>query len=176
MEFIHFFNVFIMRNLFFFIMTCLSMALMMACEQADVQRTSISDNEKIQKRDVPDDCDDCPVGDCCCLVTLVNGTSPASLSFCGTDDPDLSTTECEAGAGNCSIFGYTILRMISNLSPNCFFCMQPNTSFCLQGSSGAQLAITCQYGQLHPQTIYLTLGSNKVYYSVDGNCELEDCL
>ena len=153
---------------------CLILSL--GCDKADIQKSLPKDDPKLTSR--TDDCEDCPVNDCCCAVVLTGGvTPPATVTLCGTDGPRLSTTECgpiEAGA--CTIMGYTLDRTLTSGSPRGFFCMAPNTAFCLQGPVNAQLSITCQVGQTSPQTVNVTLGASKVYYTVNGDCELVSCL
>lgn len=154
------------------------MLCMLACENAEIQKTSVKLNKEIEER-LPD-CTDCPDNDCCCYVALASPTTQADLTFCGVTNPEWGTTECgPVDFGNCStIEGYYWLETLDATSnPNEFFCVTPNTSFMLGIASGsANLSITCQYGQFNPQTLNVSISApNKLYFNVDSECELEQC-
>jgi len=111
-----------MKNITFFsILIYVSFILgTVSCEKTDIQKPLNNDNSKIGFRNVPDDCSDCPVNDCCCAVVWTSGQSPTTLNFCGTDDPDLSANECKVGdVGACNdIMGYAINRTVSSSDPH----------------------------------------------------------
>ena len=162
----------------FSILICMiSMFLFSACENAEIQKTT---SGKVQIEPRLDDCTDCPVNDCCCYVELANPTTSANLTFCGVTNPEWSSTVCgPVDFGNCAtISGYYWFELLDNMNnPNEFFCVTPNTSFMLGIASGsANLNITCQYGQLNPQTLNVSLSApNKLFFNVDGECGLELC-
>lgn len=156
------------------------MFLLTACEQSDIQQASIKPIQEIEER--LSDCTNCPTNDCCCFVQLVNPTTTANLEFCGVTNPEWSSTTCgPIDFGNCSAiegyYWYETLTSGIGGNPNEFFCVTPNTSFMLGIASGsANLSITCQYGQLNPQTLNVSLSApDKLFFNVDGDCELEHC-
>lgn len=149
------------------------------CERAELQKSSPIDNEKITSRG--DDCTDCPVEDCCCFVELVAGSS-ATLIFCGTSGPEVSTQSCDFDVDGCpTTSGYSFTTMLDDTNdPSEFFCMQKNTAFRIAIANGsATLNVTCQYGQMNPQVLNFSLssiaGPNRRYFTVDGDCELTEC-
>lgn len=150
-----------------------------ACEKADLQKSSTVDDVKIENRDVPDDCEDCPVDDCCCLVQMTQGS--ATLDLCGTSSPLFSTTACGPTiAGGCTISGYLLTTFLdASGSPSSYhFCMAKGTPFYIQSSHIATARITCQAGAANPQTVSVTFNTpgGKAYYSVNESCELVPCL
>ncbi|MEP6648154.1 MAG: hypothetical protein ABJC12_13775 [Saprospiraceae bacterium] len=167
-----------MRISFFFSLICFCLVLATSCEKADIQKTSISDNEKIQSRNVPDDCDNCPVNDCCCLIQLTEGNT--TLDICGSSSPLVSATPCSAGAGTCVINGYLLSTTLNaGGTPSTYhFCMAKGVPFCIQSSNAATARITCQAGSTSPQTVTVNFNTpgNKAYYTVNGSCELIPCL
>ena len=156
----------------------LSLFLIIACEHADLQRSSPKDDKKITTR--TDDCEDCPVGDCCCFVSLDESPS-ASLVLCGTSGPEIGTQTCEFDINGCPpTSGYVFATSLTTMNPGAFFCMQKNTAFVIAIQGGtANLKLTCQQGQIGGQVlnIYLssTFGPNRLYYTVNGDCELTEC-
>lgn len=160
------------------ILFCMSSVLfIMACEKAEVTNSSA----KIEPRsDCVDDCNDCPVNDCCCSITITEG-GETDLILCGTTDPCLSTTACRpAEAGNCIISGYTIEMTLNSAGvATGLFCVDPNSPFYIQSSNNVSARITCRVGQSPPQGVNVTFNTppnNKAYYTVNGDCEISSCL
>ena len=155
---------------------CFLVSILFSCEKAEIQKSIPNDTAKIETRG--DDCTNCPPEDCCCLVTLTEGTS-APLVFCGTTNPELSTSECEAVVTGCNeIQGYYwFTTLTSSPDPTEHFCVEKNTGFMIGILTGsASLRVTCQVGQLAPQTVNVTVTSpNKVFFNVNDDCELEVC-
>jgi len=155
---------------------CLMMIFATSCEKADIQKSLPKDDSQITSR--ADNCDNCPAEDCCCRVILTSGTS-APLYFCGTTNPEWSTNECSILLENCpDISGYYWLETLDYLfNPDEFFCVAENSSFMIGiGNGSVSLTLTCQYGQSLPQTLNISLSNGqKLYYTVDENCELSEC-
>lgn len=164
-------------NIAYYLSCCLLVTILFSCEKTDFQKSLMNDHNNIGFRNVPDDCNNCPVNDCCCSVVWTSGPSPTTLTFCGTDDPDVSASECEVDdVGVCNdIMGYTVNRTVSSTDPRKAFCMQQNSVFGITGTAGVHLTITCQYGQINPQSYNVVLGTDKAYFNVNGDCELEPC-
>jgi hypothetical protein len=167
-----------MKNtrLFYILFCTISTLMISACEKAEIQG-STEPLKSINQR--ADDCSNCPPADCCCKVAL-NGTSNAALTFCGTTNPELSTTTCSADLQSpCpDVSGYIWTTNLSSTSnPDEFFCVAKNTSFMLGvGTSPANLTLTCQYGQFGAQVLNLSLSANeKLYFNADGSCSLSSC-
>jgi hypothetical protein len=165
------------NNSFLAMMICFSFLLaVVGCEKVEVQKSLPNDNANIEARG--DDCTNCPPEDCCCRVSL-NGTTSASLVFCGTTNPEWSATECSVDlVSPCpDISGYYWFTNLSSSSnPDEFFCVAENSSFMIGVVSAANLTLTCQYGQLGAQSINISLGAGeKLYYTADSDCELSEC-
>jgi hypothetical protein len=155
-----------------FIILLLSICFLVSCEKSDLQTSLLLDQENISTRS--DNCNSCP--DCCCSILLTGGAIfGTTITLCGTTN--LGSEECGFETTNCSVInGATETIFLTPGVPRKFFCMSPNSAFSIASSVvGAQVTITCQYGQTSPQTINITFGSPpKNYYSVNGDCEIED--
>jgi hypothetical protein len=153
----------------------ISMFALLACENSEIQK-SITDKVMIEQRQP--NCDNCPVEDCCCRVAL-NGSSAAALTFCGTTNPELSSSHCSVDLVDCNdISGYYWTHnLFTPGNTDEYFCVAKNSSFMIGvGTVGANLTLTCQVGQANPQVINLSLGAGeKFYYTADGDCELTAC-
>jgi len=158
------------------ILLCLNFAFFFsACDKAEIQKSVA----KIESRsDCVDECDDCPVDDCCCAITLTDGFT-TNLIFCGVTDPCLSTQACSVEAGSCVISGYELYSALSSVSnPTELFCVNKNSAFYILSSANVSARITCQLGQANPQYVNVTFNTpnNKAYYVVDGDCTISNCL
>ncbi|MEP6647998.1 MAG: hypothetical protein ABJC12_12990 [Saprospiraceae bacterium] len=165
----HIFNIMIC---FFFLMLAYS------CDNADLQKSLPKDTAKVTTR--TNDCEDCPVGDCCCYIIYTSG-SGAPLQLCGTTGTRLSSQECEVldpPNGCPAITGYYFGPFtIDNLNTSQIFCLPQNSAFMINVPSGnVSVTITCQYGQISPQTVTPTLvGGHRYFFHSNSNCELAGC-
>ncbi len=167
-----------MKATFINLMICLSMGFMAACEKAEVQKSNLATDPKLENRTV-DDCMDCAVTDCCCSVTLLSD-APVEIQFCGTSTPFISNIDCSTeNVGMCNdISGHIEYIVLDPQFDTDTFCVQQNTPFgIIYANINAQIRITCQVGQATPQTQVITLNTppNKPYWVVDGDCELTPC-
>jgi len=167
-------------NIAYFLSCYLLVTVLFSCEKADLQKSIPIDQAKIQNRDVPDDCDDCPVTDCCCGVQYLSGAS-VNLWLCGTSVPTTSIDCGPTQPGTCyEIEGFILPFTVSNQDQFKYFCMSENNSFYIQNRNTSGFAttvrITCQAGQLGPQSVDVELGpGNTAYYSVNDECEVHAC-
>ena len=153
--------------LFYFILSSFTLYLT-SCEKAELQQSPIVQSV-IEPRAPCDDCDEC-----CCSVLLTSGSN-VEIYLCGTTNT--GTTPCEFETDFCEVVNGTLhsfnLQMAGSRN---YFCMDPNTALSIGSNTiGASVTITCQHGQLNPQSVNLTFGSPpKNYYSVNNDCEIED--
>lgn len=162
------------NNNFLHILLCtIAIITFTSCEKPEVKISTHEDHLKLGQR--APNCNDCE--ECCCAVQL---TSPGTvvISLCGTTNT--GTQECEFETTNCQVVDGTLhtFTLVSGSAPLQFFCMDPNTDFSIGSNAvGSSVNITCQYGQLNPQSVNLTFGTPpKNYYNVNGNCEIiDDC-
>jgi hypothetical protein len=153
-----------------------SLLYIIGCENAEIQRSSPNDSEKITQRVVAS-CDDCPVDHCCCSVESQTHTDVLSLRFCGTSD----------GASGCTASGPSPCNSISGggqligLDQNGFrklFCLSPGNAFSVTNLSGstADIYLSCQYNLTSPQIVPISIGNTQtVYYDSDSGCFLSQC-
>ena len=170
-----------MKNTHVFpILVCmLSLFLMTSCDKTELQKSSKEDL-KVTTR--TDDCDDCPVGDCCCRIVYTSGPGVV-LQMCGTTGSRLSTEQCgpiNDPPSPCPAIGTSYILgpfTISSGSTSQYFCVPTNAAFMIGAISGStSVSITCQSGQTNPQTINTTLTSaNRYYFETDGECGLSGC-
>jgi hypothetical protein len=168
-----------MKSIHFqFILFCSCLiALTYSCEKAEIQKSVPNDSEKITQRLV-DECDDCPnMDDCCCQISWVSGEQ-LEIDICGSTDGDVAS--CSDDLGTCStIDGRKSSTFILNMNnPRELFCMMENRGFRIKyyGSGTANGNVSCQYGQLAPQSINFQFnGPGTKAFSTDGECELEQC-
>ena len=156
-------------------MTC--MFISTSCDKSEIQKPAL----QIEARDhCIDDCEDCPVDDCCCVVELLS-VGPATLHFCGTTGPCLSTMACGAsGLGNCpDLSGFRETITLQNTSDRDLFCVSKNAPFGVSAPIGSTptIRIHCQPGMINPPwvTIQLNTPPNKPYWSTDSDCLLTSC-
>ena len=167
-------------HLSIFIFCFFLVAINYGCEKTDLQKSLPNDQVKIQNRDVPDDCEDCPVTDCCCGVEHLSGPF-ATLWLCGTSVPTTSIACGPSQPGTCfEIDGFILPFSVSMNDQFKYFCMTEDNSFYIQNrnTAGASttIRITCQAGQLGPQSVDVELGpGNTAYYSVNDECEVHAC-
>ena len=156
--------------------------LITSCEKAEIQKSLVTTNGKVQARedDCVDDCEDCPVNDCCCAITLLSNTEPAGLVLCGTTGPCVSERTCDVDELDLceDIEGFELDIALLNQFSTVLFCVPENTPFGIISSDGTHLVrITCQLGQTNPQSVIITLNSPpaKPYWETNGSCELTSC-
>jgi hypothetical protein len=147
------------------------------CERAEIQKSSVRNNEKITPR--VEDCESCPnVDDCCCSVTFLSG-STSTYKLCGTTDGDaVNCSVDEVCNGTINGLEHTLFTLNSTTNTHELFCMAPNTAFAFANVLGgaASIQLTCQHGQTSPQTVNVVFtGPGRKYYAVNGDCEVSEC-
>lgn len=151
------------------------------CENTDLNKPVANDNEKITKRYV-DNCEDCLfIADCCCSLSLVDDQESIAIEMCGTADGDQSTCNADDVPISCEDVngkGQSIQTM-SSILPRLLFCMQEFHGFMIKGnptSGTVDLVLTCQYGQLAPQSINVQFtAAGAKYFEITDNCVVSAC-
>lgn len=151
------------------------MLLGIACENADLQKSSPTDQTQILPRGECEGCSDDEL--CCCELILAPMAPTALLRLCGTDD----------GVGSCSGTppdpcddfndgGQNATLSIN--SPKHEFCMAKNSPFSITnvGIYTASFSIVC-WDQLSAvdQEIGSLDPSEVAYFFIDGDCDVEPC-
>jgi hypothetical protein len=156
-------------------LVCLLAMFIVGCENSEFTKKISSPDQPIELR--AEDCEDCPVNDCCCSVEMTAGLS-MELVFCGTTGPFLSSSECEFDIMGCNLItGYYEYHTITSVDPKYFFCVSPGTGFSIGSTSGnASFTVTCQEGDLDPQSENFNIsGPQRHYFTVNGGCEVGPC-
>lgn len=146
-----------------------------SCEKADLQKSS-KEGTILTPR--TDDCENCPIDDCCCVVQL-NASSSANIDLCGTDS-GIGLCQQNNPPGPCSAIsnGGTHFNL-STTVPYGVFCMVKGNSFYVHNNSGGtvSLKVSCQHDQVGPQFINFTLAAGGYAYFVsDSECGLTQCI
>jgi hypothetical protein len=148
----------------------LSLFFITSCEKAEIQKSLTKDDQKIESR--MSNCNQCPVSDCCCELTLLSGSAP-TIQMCGTSSPDLSDTECDLLINGCAATGHYKTAFLNDTT---LFCMPINTAFSLRSSTSSVIRVSCQFGQTSPQYTDVTIGaSGTTTVFVNGSCEVDEC-
>ncbi len=150
-----------------------SMFFLQSCDSAEIQRSTAKEDPLIEPRNI-DDCEDCPVDDCCCAVAILEG-SMIDIDLCGTSTPNKPTTPCSQTIGSCNISGFIFtLPTLSMSNPVEYFCMPVNGTFYLRSSQSGKVRVTCQAGQVGYQSVDVDLPATRGL-TVSGTCVLGGC-
>src|SRR5690606_631309 len=137
-----------------------------------------------------EDCEECPVEDCCCTILYPSNIplDTFDLYFCGTTSPSITTTPCAiSGIGNCPDISGSYIEIIElgGMINRAQFCAALGQTFGITNLPVAPqppitslvVGITCQSGETSPQTIYVDLmdPAAKAYFTLLNNCILETC-
>lgn len=145
--------------------------LVIGCHLNEKQSALSDDAAVISAR--ADDCGDCGT-DCCCFVEL-DGSTSASLLFCGTSDGASACNEPD-DCGGFSTGGQLIT--LNTTTPRKLFCMIKTNPFRIQnvGMNAVDIIVSCTTESGIPQTIMIHLESTqKAYIGTDGDCEVGPC-
>jgi hypothetical protein len=168
------------KHLFLILFSMATMIFSISCDNAELHRAINIAEEPVNVR--TDDCEDCPVDDCCCEITYVSGAS-ITLEICGSTGTRLGTRPCGPvdSPGSCPDIGssfYLGTFVISSGSTSQIFCVPENASFLINAVAGGSTVvdISCQKGQVSPQTIPATLvATNRYIFETNGDCEVSEC-
>ncbi len=168
MKYSHIFNIMIC----FFLLT-----IAYSCEQADIKKSSTNPDGLISLR--ADDCDDCSVGCCCCVIEALIPTT-MTLSLCGTCDDGTMPCGPFSPSAPCSTFSGVVKPL--TFAPGHtrqFFCVPEGGSFRIQNTTAGQTVIfrfTCRPDVTPPTYVNVTLGpTNSMFFHNDGSCIAAGC-
>jgi hypothetical protein len=143
-----------------------------SCDTGEIHKSESKADLLIEPRNI-DDCEDCPVDDCCCAVAVLEG--PVDIDLCGTSTPNKPSTLCSQTIGACNISGFIFtLPTLSISNPIEYFCMPVNGSFYLRSSHTGKVRVTCQSGQVGYQSIDVDLPATRGF-TVSGSCIIGGC-
>ena len=150
-----------------------SMFFLQSCETAEIQRSSVKGDLLIEPRNI-DDCEDCPVDDCCCAIAILTGPF-LDIDLCGTSTPNKPSTPCSSTIGSCNISGFIFtLPTLNSTNTIEYFCVPVNGSFYVRSSQTGSARITCQAGQAGYQSVDVSFPATRGF-TTNGLCELGGC-
>ena len=166
------------NHLFYILLCVFTLSGLISCEKAEILKSSVKDDKTITLR--TDDCDDCPVNDCCCEIVVTSGS--VTLEICGTTGNRLSTNSCgpvtnPPGSCNPVPSTYYLGPIILGMGGSQIFCVPVNSTIMFNVTSGnANVDITCQKGQSTPQTVSTSFSlGNRYFFGTDGDCVIGPC-
>lgn len=133
--------------------------------------------EQILPREPLDECEDCPIGCCCCGVEWVSDAY-GTIQLCGLCEGDYLCGTYSPGSPCSTISG--VGKDITFISTHTreVFCVEPGASFRIYnpGSNKITFRFTCQYDQTPPvfQT-YTIQAHSELFFFNDGSCITEGC-
>lgn len=126
-----------------------------------------------------DECEDCPVDDCCCGIELFGSTFSADIELCGTSDGSDSCGPFSPGGGCGTISGGGQSFTLTDVTnPKKLFCMDKNAAFQIGNTSNSsiQIRVTCQENLASPLYDTITIpAQSRIFYQTNGDCELDPC-
>jgi len=165
-----------MKNSFFLYILCFCFsAFWMSCEKADQTQSQYAQKiQKVNQRTILDECEDCPIGCCCCGIERVDPTNGFTVEICGLCEGDYHCPQYSPGSP-CSTFsglGKNVIFTISHVKE--IICIAPGASFRVYNPSvGTTIyfRFSCQYDVTNPTFVNVSLlpGEAKFYHN-DGSC------
>ena len=165
-------------NLFTTLVSLLAMLLMVSCDaNQDASQIGVNNSgEQILPREPLDECEDCPIGCCCCLIEQV--TNLGTLELCGLCEGDYICGPYSAGTPCTTISGIGKDIMFTIGHRREVFCVQPGASFRIHNPGAFDITIrfTCRGDVVPPvfQTYTIMAGQTRFFYS-NGSCITEEC-
>ncbi len=132
-------------------------------------------------RDTIEDCEECPVGYCCCGIELAGTATSAQLIFCGAYSPDTPTTPCGTSSPPSPCAAISGSQKTINLSSSGhgreLFCVPAGGSFSITNIGIATtIRFTCQVEETEADFEEISLGVDEtVFFDSNGSCFLEEC-
>jgi hypothetical protein len=132
--------------------------------------------EQILPREPLDECEDCPIGCCCCGIEQIFNFGTLQLCglcegdyMCGTYSPDPPCSSI-SGIGKDITFTFGHTREV--------FCVEPGASFRIynSGTSAITFRFACDLDQTPPSFQTFTIQPNQeLFFFNDGSCLTEEC-
>lgn len=168
-------------NLFTTLVSLLVMLLLVSCDtnQETSQIGVINSGEQILPRKPLDECEDCPIGCCCCGIEWVSGNFiPIELCglcegdyICGSYSPDPPCSTI-SGIGKNITFSLTHRREV--------FCVEPGASIRIynpHSTLSISFRFACDYDVPPPSFQTVTLGPlEERFFLNDGSCMVDPCI
>jgi hypothetical protein len=170
-----------MKNIEFYkILICFGLLwLTYSCENSadQTQNQNTTQTQQLSPRTVLDECEDCPIGCCCCGIENVSPTM-YTLNLCGLCEGDY---HCSFNSPGSPCSGFSGLgKDISFNSGHVkeIFCVEPGGSFRISNPNGytVYFRFSCQYDQVGSSFLNVSIDAyQSKYFHVDGDCIREGC-
>ena len=170
------------KSFMLYIIACMSsFFLFVSCEQNELQKNEKPDTTlPVTPRTPVEDCEDCPVDNCCCVIEILFG-GPSNLLFCGVYSGMAGSTcgtftppsPCATVSGISTTIPLNLMNPTRGL-----FCLPTGGSFRLE-NTGQEITIriTCQYGDITPDWEYIVLEEDEVlFFDSNSGCFLVECI
>jgi hypothetical protein len=170
------------KSFMLYIIACMpSFFLFVSCEQSELQTTEKADTTlQVTPRTPVEDCEDCPINNCCCVVEIL-ADGPASLLFCGVYSGMAGSTcgtftppsPCATVSGVSSTISLNLMSPTRQV-----FCLPTGGSFRLENTGAdVTIRITCQYDEVNPDWEYIILDADEVlFFDSNTGCFLVECI
>ncbi len=146
------------------------------CEKSadQTQNQNTTQIQQLSPRTVLDECEDCPIGCCCCGIESVSPPSGFNLEICGLCEGDY---HCGSYSPNspCSMFsgpGKNVMFTSTHVKE--IICIEPGASFRIYNPSGSltvYFRFSCQYDITNPSFVNVSLMPGEFkYFHNDGDC------
>jgi hypothetical protein len=167
------------KSHFFIYPVCFFLLALCGCEGTSDHTTvpGTFSNEQINER--TEDCEECPVDYCCCLLELRAGEDYAKIHLCGLSDGTFACGPYDP-PGSCEDFsGAGQEPELFDFGPTgVAVCVEKNGVVRIQNTSGeaVQVRFTCQHDVINPQWVNLSLANGEVVFlTTNGSCTLSAC-
>ena len=140
------------------------------------QVRSGSPGEQILPREPLDECEDCPIGCCCCGIELISGFG--TLELCGLCEGDYLCGTYSPGSPCSSISGIGKDIQLNFSHTREVFCVEPGGSFRIYNPQASSITFrfTCDYDQTPPSFQTVTIPAHtELFFHNDGSCIIAGC-
>jgi len=150
------------------------------CEKSGDQTQSQTTGQSwpISLREPLYECEDCPIGCCCCGIEMISPSS-FTISLCGLCEGDYLCGTFSPGSPCSSISGTgKDISLSTPYHPREVFCVEPGASFRVFNPNpfSVSFRFTCQYDVTPNTFITVTLTSHEErFFYNDGSCITDDC-
>ena len=167
-----------MKNIQFYkILICFGLLwLTYSCEKSADQSQSQTTKQfwPVSPRTVLDECEDCPIGCCCCGIELVSPSTGFTVQICGLCEGDYHCGTWSPNSPCSTVSGLGKDVVFTTMHTKEIICIEPGASFRVYNPSGGTtiyFRFSCQYDMTNPTfvNVQLTPGEAK-YFHNDGEC------
>ncbi|HQW02275.1 MAG TPA: hypothetical protein PLR30_07355 [Saprospiraceae bacterium] len=166
------------KTFMLYIMACLtSIFLFASCEKNEPQMKADT-ILPITSRTV-EDCDDCPIDNCCCVVEVLDPNDTYTFQLCGVYTGMFGSTcgPFTPGSPCGTVSGISTSITLSSAVPRAFFCIATGGSFRILKTmgNGVTLRISCNADETNPDWFPFNIGDTPLYYYVQDCDDLDGC-